>query len=420
MSLERDVEFIYELGALRFVDRTWKRFLNGDFANNAEHLFRVTWIALIIAKHEGVTNLERVMKMAIAHDIAESRTGDVDYLSRQYVTRDEAAGLADMAAKAPMRTDAIFWIASMTKPITATAVLMLQEEGKLSVDDPVAKYLPELGGLKTPAGEPAKLTLRHLLTHTSGMPEATAEQYRQAKSLAELIPFYAGKSLKFEPGSKWQYCQSGINSLGRIVEVVSGQSFPAFLQKRMFDPLGMKDTAFYLSSEQLARLARTYRRTAATLEEAPISFLNGHQPTDHDRFPAPNGGLFSTASDYARFCRMILKQGALDGERYLKPESVKLMTSIQTGDLKTGFTEGNGWGLGWCVVRQPQGITAMLSAGTFGHGGAYGTQAWIDPVKQGIYLLMVQRSDFPNSDDSSVRRAFQAPAASALGFGGER
>jgi CubicO group peptidase (beta-lactamase class C family) len=117
---------------------------------------------------------------------------------------------------------------------------------------------------------------------------------------------------------------------------------------------------------------------------------------------------------------MILNQGTLDGKQYLKPASVKLMTSIQTGDLKTGFTPGNGWGLGWCVVRQPQGITAMLSAGTCGHGGAYGTQAWIDPVKQVIYVLMVQRSNFANADDSEVRRAFQAAAASALGFRAER
>ena len=340
--------------------------------------------------------------------------------TRDKVLHLEATGLADIAAKAPMRTDAICWIASMSKPITATAVLMLQEEGKLSVDDPVAKYLPELGDLKTADGKPAKLTLRHLLTHTSGMPEATPEQYKTARSLADVIPFYVGKPLKFEPGSKWQYCQSGINSLGRIVEIVSGQSFPAFLQKRLFDPLGMKDTTFYLSSEQLPRLAKTYQRTEATLQEAPISFLNGHSPTDHDRYPAPNGGLFSTAPDYAKFCRMILNQGTLDGKQYLKPASVKLMTSIQTGDLKTGFTPGNGWGLGWCVVRQPQGITAMLSAGTCGHGGAYGTQAWIDPVKQVIYVLMVQRSNFANADDSEVRRAFQAAAASSLGFRAER
>ena len=111
---------------------------------------------------------------------------------------------------------------------------------------------------------------------------------------------------------------------------------------------------------------------------------------------------------------MILNGGELDGKRYLKPETVKLMTTIQTGDLKTGFTPGNGWGLGWCVVREPQGITAMLSPGTFGHGGAYGTQAWIDPEKKRIYILMVQRANFPNSDASEVRRAFQEAAASAL------
>ena len=339
--------------------------------------------------------------------------------TRDKVLQLQAAGLADIATKAPMRTDTIFWIASMTKPITATAVLMLQEEGKLSVDDPVAKYLPELGNLKTTDGKPAQVTLRHLLTHTSGMREATLEQYITARSLADVIPFYVGKSLKFEPGSKWQYCQSGINSLGRIIEIVSGRSFPAFLQGRLFDPMGMKDTTFYLSSQQLPRLARTYSHTNATFQEVPISFLHGHQPTDHDRYPAPNGGLFSSAPDYAKFCQMILNQGALDGKRYMKPESVNLMTSIQTGDLKAGFTDGNGWGLGWCVVRQPQGITGMLSAGTFGHGGAYGTQAWIDPVKQIIYVLMVQRSDFPNSDASEVRRAFQIAAAQAMGFRAE-
>src|ERR1039458_1762200 len=185
----------------------------------------------------------------------------------------QAAGWADIAAKAPMRAETICWIASMTKPITATAVLMLQDEGKLSVDDPVAKYLPELGDLKTADGKTAKLTLRHLLTHTSGMSEATAAQRKTAHSLADMIPFYVGKPLEFEPGSKWQYCQSGIISLGRIVEIVSGQSFPAFLQKRLFDPLGMKDTTFYLSSEQYSRLAMTYRRTQAKLEEEPLDFL---------------------------------------------------------------------------------------------------------------------------------------------------
>lgn len=323
----------------------------------------------------------------------------------------EANGLADIATAKPMTTDAIFWIASMTKPLTAASILMLQDDGKLSVDDPVTKYLPELASLKTPEGEPARITLRHLLTHASGMPEATRDQYKTARNLAEVISFYKGRTLSFVPGSKWQYCQSGINSLGRIVEVISGQSFPEFLQKRLLDPLGMKDTGFYLTDSQLPRLAKSYALTNDALTEAPISFLNGYSPTFRDRYPAPNGGLFSTASDYARFCRMLLNQGSLDGRQLLKPETVALMTRLQTGDLKTGFTEGNGWGLGVCVVRQPQGVTAALSVGTFGHGGAYGTQAWIDPVKKTIYLLMVQRSNFPNSDASNVRRAFQAAAA---------
>ena len=142
----------------------------------------------------------------------------------------QTAGYADAAAKKPMRADNLFWIASMTKPVTAAAVLMLRDEGKLSVDDPVAKYLPELAKLKTADGKPAKLTLRHLLTHTSGMGEATPQESKAARTLADLIPHYAERTLQFEPGTKWQYCQSGINSLGRIVEVASGQSFPEFLQ----------------------------------------------------------------------------------------------------------------------------------------------------------------------------------------------
>jgi CubicO group peptidase (beta-lactamase class C family) len=326
----------------------------------------------------------------------------------------DTAGYSDMAAKTPMQADNLFAIASMTKPVTTAAILMLQDEGQLSVDDPVAKYVPALANLKTTDDKPGKLTLRHLLTHTSGMGEATSQESRTCRTLADLIPHFADKPLQFEPGSKWQYCQSGINTLGRIVEVVSGESFPDFLQKRLFDPLKMTDTTFYPTHEQLARLAKSYKAVDGNLEPAGMGFLARRDPTAHDHVPLANGGLFSTATDYGRFCRMLLNRGSLDGKHYLKPESVKLMSTIQTGDLKTGFTPGNGWGLGCCVVRQPQGITAMLSPGTFGHGGAFGTQAWIDPVKQRIYVLMVQRSNFPNSDASDVRKAFQEAAAKAF------
>jgi CubicO group peptidase (beta-lactamase class C family) len=258
------------------------------------------------------------------------------------------------------------------------------------------------------------MTLRHLLTHTSGMAEATEEEERAATKLADLIPAYASKPVQFEPGSKWQYCQSGINTLARIVEVVSGKSFSEFLDERIFGPLGMKDTTFYPTAEQMSRIVKAYAKVDGKLEEAPVFILGGKPITSQDRYPAANGGLFSTATDYARFCQMILNGGTLDGKRYLKAESVKLMTSVQSGDLKTGFTDGNGWGLGWCIVRRPQGVTGMLSAGTHGHGGAFGTQGWIDPVKGTIYILMVQRANFPNSDASEVRRAFQEAAEEGM------
>ena len=208
-----------------------------------------------------------------------------------------------------MRPDTIFWIASMTKPITATAVLMMQEEGKLSVDEPVEKYLPEFGRLRTADGKPARVTIRHLLTHTSGMGEASGAESRGIKNLAGLIPLYVAKPVRFEPGSKWVYCQSGINTAARIVEVVSGSPFDEFVERRLFGPLGMKDTTFYLTEEQVPRLATSYRRSdKGELEPAEVRILNGKNPTSRDRYPAANGGLYSTAPDYARFCRMILER----------------------------------------------------------------------------------------------------------------
>jgi CubicO group peptidase (beta-lactamase class C family) len=330
--------------------------------------------------------------------------------TRDSVLRMNAQGWADPEYKSFMRVDSIFWIASMSKPITAIAVLRLMEEGKLSLDDPIAKYVPELAGLKTPDGKTPRITLRHLLTHTSGMGEATDEEAKAARTLSDLIPAFASKPLAFVPGSKWQYCQSGILTLGRIVEIVSGVSFDVFLRKRIFDPLGMKDTTFYLTEAQMRRWVIPARREGEQLVPAEIGLLYGHPPTWRDHYPASNGGLFSTAPDYTRLAQMLLNGGVLDGRRYLTAESVRMMSTIQTGDLVTGFTPGNAWGLGVCIVRQPQGVTEMLSPGTFGHGGVYGTQFWID-MKRGVALIMmIQRSNFKNADDSPVRLAFQKAA----------
>jgi CubicO group peptidase (beta-lactamase class C family) len=330
--------------------------------------------------------------------------------TRDSILRMDAQGWADPEHKSFMRVDSIFWIASMSKPITASAVLMLMEEGKLSLDDPISKYIPELGGLKTVDGKTQRITLRHLLTHTSGMGEATDDEAKAARTLSDLVPAFASKPLAFEPGSQWKYCQSGILTLGRIVEIVSGLPFEVFLQKRIFDPLGMKDTTFYLTQTQMPRWVIPAKREGEQLLPAAIALLYGHPPTWRDHYPASNSGLFSTASDYTRFAQMLLNGGVLDGRRYLTADAVRMMSTLQTGDLVTGFTPGNGWGLGVWIVRQPQGVTEMLSPGTFGHGGVYGTQAWID-MKRGIVLIMmIQRSNFTNADNTPVRLAFQRAA----------
>ncbi|MES2660188.1 MAG: serine hydrolase domain-containing protein [Verrucomicrobiota bacterium] len=326
-----------------------------------------------------------------------------------------AIGFSDIEKKTPMSPEAVFWIASMSKPVTATAVMMMVEEDKISMDDPVAKYLPEFRFLKDAAGNEVVITIGQCLTHSSGLSELSPDEAKGIATLKELTPLVAAKPVQFAPGSKWQYCQTGINTAARVVEVVSGKPFPEFLQERLFDPLGMKDTSFYPGADQVARLAASYKRNdAGELEKAELFFLNGKSPSEKSRYPAANGGLFSTATDYAKFARMILRGGELDGKRYLKAESVKEMTGVQSGDLTTGFTPGNAWGFGWCIVREPQGVTAALSSGTFGHGGLFGTQAWIDPVRKRIYLLLVQRANFMNqggSDGSEIRREFQNAAA---------
>ncbi|MGD0387468.1 MAG: serine hydrolase domain-containing protein [Tepidisphaeraceae bacterium] len=326
---------------------------------------------------------------------------------RQGILHLSAVGQRDLKRRLPMRTDTIFWIASMTKLMTATAVMMLQDEGKLSIDDPVSKYIPEFAGLKAPSGKPANLTLRHLLTHTSGLAEAPRDVLLKARTLGELVPFYLDRPTSFEPGKKWDYCQSGINTLGRIIEIVSGESYADFLQSRLFDPMGMKDATFYPSEEQIQRLAQSYVLKKGRLERIQIDRPVGIR----HHFPAANGGLFCTAGEFCRFCQMLLNGGMLDGRGYLSAKSIDEMTSVQTDGLKTGFVPGSGWGLGFGIVREPRGITAMLSPGTFGHGGAYGTEAWIDPVKGRIYILLIQRGDLDNADNSQFRQAFQEAAA---------
>ena len=346
-------------------------------------------------------------------------------VAKDKVLHLESTGLADIASKRPMTPDTIFWIASMTKPITGTAVLMLQDEGKLNVADPVSKYLPEFAALKTPSGKPANLTITQILTHTSGLGEADAEGAKKARTLAEMIPLFLAAPMQYEPGEKWKYTQSGINTAARIVEVVSGKTFDAFLQERLFNPLGMKDTTFYISEAQRPRLVTAYAKNKDTgaLEAVPP---RADYDGTRNRPPQGNGGLYSTAVDYARFAQMLLNGGTLEGHRYLSADAMKYLSTPQTASsMPTGFFQNDtfgqrgmnyGWGIATCVLRTPhEGVAATLSPGSFGHGGAWGTQAWVDPVKGVAYVMMVQRANFPNSDASPVRLAFQEAAAKALG-----
>jgi CubicO group peptidase (beta-lactamase class C family) len=339
----------------------------------------------------------------------------------------EAVGQANIENHRPMTKDTIFRIASMTKPITAIGIMMLVDEGKLSVEDPVEKHLAEFRGqllltsidksgtvmIKKPS---RPITIRDLLTHTSGMqwyPAGLSDLYQKRnRTLAEAICVVSQHALLFEPGSKWAYCNTGIDTLGRIIEVVSGQSYEDFLRARIFDPLSMTDTTFYPTPAQRERVAVTYAKKDGHLSPTNNGILE--LPATGARFPVPAGGLYSTAGDLAKLYQMMLNRGTFAGKRLLNEQSVAAMTKIQTGELKTGFVDGMGWGFGWGIVREPKDVTEALSPGSFGHGGAYGTQVWIDPTKDLFTVLLIQRSDLGNSDGSAMRRDLQNLAAAAI------
>jgi CubicO group peptidase (beta-lactamase class C family) len=221
----------------------------------------------------------------------------------------------------------------------------------------------------------------------------------------------AARPFGFQPGQKWEY-SPGMNVVGRIIEVVSGHSYEQFLDERIFRPLGMRQTTFHPTHARRQRIAALYKLSKEGKSLLPAERWAG--VGESNCVPNPSGGIFTTAGDLERFYRMILNLGELDGRRIVSADAVRQMTTVQTGDLSAGFTPGMSWGLGWGIVREPQNVTGMLSPGTFGHGGAYGTQAWIDPLKNRIYVLLVQRSDLGNSDGSDIRRDFQQAAADAL------
>ena len=344
---------------------------------------------------------------------------------RGKIAYQEAFGMADVEAGKPMRLDSIHRIYSMTKPITSVAVMMLYEEGKFQLNDPVAKYLPEFAKMqvgieeKDPqTGKPAlktvparrPVTVRDLLRHTAGLTYGffgdtlIDREYRKARilsdlNLAEFVTHLTQIPLLHEPGTRWHYSVS-VDVLGRLVEVLSGKSFDQFLQERIFTPLDMRDTGFYVPADKKDRFAKLYSPTrdgkiqpaviCATRQECVEKFPNAvpsylEPPT----LFSGGGGLVSTAYDYLRFCQMLLNKGQYDGKRLLSRKTVQLMTSDNLGNIP-GMGPGSGFGLGFAVSKAPGEAGMMGSAGEYNWGGAAGTKFWIDPQEELIGIFMIQ------------------------------
>ena len=321
-----------------------------------------------------------------------------------HVASLDAVGYQDREAKIPMRTDTIFRIASMTKSFTVAGVMILIDEGRLSLLDPVEQFLPEFKGMKVnpcaashaspnqscdPVDAARPITVLDLMTHTSGLPGQGAPGSEPFKSLAERVSVGAHVELLAQPGTKWIYSQIGYAALGRLIEVSSGKPYEEFLAERLFQPLGMKDTYFFLPPEKQSRLPAMYTldatgKLARAAWPSPASV----------KVPAPEGGAMTTASDMARFYQMLLNKGTLNGKRILSAAAVAAMTTNQTGDLtNVEFSPGLGMGLSFGVVKDVVGTFRYQSIGTFCKGGAYRTYGWADPAKDMSAIILFQRTN---------------------------
>ena len=345
--------------------------------------------------------------------------------TKDHILYLSAVGRSNLASGRKMQTDDLFWIASMTKPVTAVAIALLVDDGVLTFDDPLDRYLPEFHqpwfvSERTSERQVLErcdrsITLRDLLTHTSGLGEyRVTDPHWTTETMVKVL---AREPLGFRPGARWSYSTAGIDVLGRVVEIASGQPLSTFLQRRLFDPLGMRNTTFWPTSKQFERLAHCYRPDPLNgrLEETAIHYMYGGEVVDRARPPLGGAGLFSTAEDVTRFYQMMLNRGVWQSRSILKPATVQEMTRVQTGALAA--RPGMPWGLGFCVVADPTQVRAnnTVTAGTFGHGGAFGTQSWADPARGLIYVLMLQRDKLtPNPDDSLMRRAYQEAVQNGL------
>ncbi len=382
--------------------------------------------------------LQRINQVIQRHVDAGNISGAITVVARKgSVAHLQAQGLMDVESKTPMALDAVFRLASMTKPVVGVSILMLVEEGKIRINDPVSRFIPAFKQLKvavadlsgaapigagtSPPGIPfttvpanREITIRDLLTHTSGLvsgaisaQEAAKAPRKSAETLAVYIPRLAVFPLEFQPGTRWAYSPgAGFDTLARVVEIASGQSFDQFLRQRIFEPLGMKDTFFGPPEGRQSRVASIYAKTGNGLEK---------RPTTDPRALAGNvyfsgaGGLSGTTEDYLRFAQMLLNGGLLNGKRLLGSRTVEWMTTVHTPENLPGRRPGQGFGLSVRVINDSGAGPTMLTEGSFGWGGAYGTLFWVDPKKQLIGLLMIQAR--PNTE---IRTDFESAVMQAL------
>ncbi|MEO8306540.1 MAG: serine hydrolase domain-containing protein [Pseudomonadota bacterium] len=357
------------------------------------------------------------------------------------VVQNKAYGQADPAKGTALRIDALFYMVSSSKPITAVAVLMLVEEGLVRLDDPVSRFIPEFKGQRVAVAKPGvplppplapgaapagpkpeadyvpaahDITVRDLLTHTSGLNSGglgtlvSADiQRKPTDRLADFVPQLGKVALDFQPGTRWSYsAASGFEILSRIVEIASGKSYDAFLKERVFGPLGMNDTGFVVPADKQARMLPFQRRNAQGLWT-----VNPPPPITSEVYFSGATGLISTARDYARFEQMLLNGGQLDGKRLLAPRTVELMRTNQVGDLYHGMRgneNGMGFGLGVSVTLDETRAVWPRSNGSAGWYGAFGTLTWNDPREGIVGVLMIQQpstqvqSDFGNAVMQSI------------------
>jgi len=379
--------------------------------------------------------LARITEMMKRHIAAGEVSGGVTLVARHgKIAHLEATGVTDIDSKKPMTKDAVFRVASMTKPVTGVAIMMMMEEGKLKITDPVSKYIPSFKDLKVAVAEPRgrgaaaaagadapervkyyrvpaerEVTIRDLLTHVSGLASgnmsndsARAAEIRRkpTDTLADYIPRLGQSALEFQPGSRWSYsAQAGFDTLGRIVEITSGMPFDQFLKQRLFDPLGMKDVSFYATEALEPRLVTPYQ-----LDPKGKMTKNANPNSMQSKvYFMGSGGLITTAEDYAKFAQMLDNGGELNGKRFLSPRTVSYMASVHASDKLEGRVPGEGFGLSVRVVRDAVASGSRVSDGSFGWSGAYGTHFWVDQKEDLIAVMMIQtpvrdmRPEFENA-----------------------